>query len=54
MVTVYLYTKPIKPKKEAHNIIYGTQSYYYYDVLYPAKITMFLVMIILCTNQYCM
>jgi hypothetical protein len=36
MVTVYLYTGPIKHKKEAHNGIYGTQSYYYYVVLYPA------------------
>jgi hypothetical protein len=36
MVTVYLYTELVKPKKESLQDIYGIQSYYNYDIIYPA------------------
>jgi hypothetical protein len=36
MVTFFLYSGPVNTKKEAYNTIYGTQTYYYYVVLYPA------------------
>jgi hypothetical protein len=44
---VFLYIGPVSTKKEAYNAIYGTQSYYYYVVLYPTYITYFWAMIIL-------
>jgi hypothetical protein len=36
MVTVFLYTGLVNTKKKAYNVIYGTQTYYYYVVLYHA------------------
>jgi tryptophan synthase alpha subunit len=32
---IFFFT-PLNPKKEAYNVVYGSQSYSYYVVVYPA------------------
>jgi hypothetical protein len=59
LVMFFLYTGLVNTEKEVHNGKYGTQSYYYYVVLYPTSITTLWAMIILshikhiCKVIYC-